>query len=265
MENNYQASLEKALAKTEADADATLKAADSTVKSLKRLRANAQAGSLRDLKKTMESAEMAIAALKQQFMNMKESWDFDCENYVASHAYVDEILEMSRSLGVGIFQQDERLYCYPSLIRILPNDLAVQIDKKKERTLRPSALVTHLKTLQDRPVRFKADAFLESLFSAYEILMRSRGKDQVGKGIVVRLLEVYSLLTLLPGQSRDYSIQEFGRDLYLLDQSGVARTKGGLRVSFPASTGTRSMRGAIRVITREGQEKRYYGISFIEG
>ena len=262
MENIYTNSLEKALAKTESDVEATLKAAVSVVNSLKKFRINIQTGNLRDLQKTITSAEQAIATLKQQFINTKEGWNFDSENYVASRTFTDEILEMSKSLGVKMFEQDERLYCYPFLICILPNELAVQIDKQKERRLRPSTLVSHLKTLQNKPVRFKPDIFLESLFSAYEILLRSRGKDHVGKGIVIPLLDIYKLLTLLPGQSKDYSRQEFARDIYLLDQSGVTATRQGFVIRLPASTAIKWSSGTIRVITQEGQDKRYYGISF---
>lgn len=262
MEDIYTNNLEKALAKTESDVEATLKTAGSVTNSLKKFRINIQTGNLRDLKKTIEATEQAIAALKQQFINTKEGWNFNSEDYVASGAFSEEILEMSKSLGVKMFEQDERLYCYPFLIRILPNELAIQIDKQKERRLRPSTLVNHLKTLQNKPVRFKPDIFLESLFSAYETLIKSRGKDQVGKEVVIPLLEIYRLLTLLPGQSKDYSRQEFARDVYLLDQSGVTTTKEGFVVAFPASTVTRLVTRTIRVITQEGQDKRYYGISF---
>lgn len=262
MENIYPNGLEKALAKTETDIDATLKTANSVVSSLKRFRSTIKTGNLRELRKTIDSAEQAIAALKQQFANTRDGWNFDAESYIASKEFPAEILEMSKALGVKIFEQDERLYCYPFLLRILPNELAVQIDKQKERRLRPSTLVGHLKALQNKPVRFKREIFLESLFSAYKILIRSRGKDQFGKGMVKTLDEIYKLLTLLPGQAKDYSRQEFARDLYLLDQSGVTKTKDGFVIRLPASTGTRWIRGTIRVITQEGQDKRYYGISF---
>jgi hypothetical protein len=257
--------LEGALAKTEADADAALKAANAVVSALKKLRGSIKAGSLRELKKTIDSAEQAIAALKQQFSNTKDGWNFDAENYIGSRAYLEEILEMSKSLGVRIFEQDERLYCYPFLIRILPGELAVQIDKKKEKRLRPSTLLTHLKSLQNKPVRFKPEAFLESLFLAYDALIKSRGKGQVGKGSVVTLREIYKLLTLLAGQAKEYSLQEFARDIYLLDRSGVTETKKGCGVTMPGvSSGMKGIAGAIRVITQEGQDKLYYGISFLE-
>src|SRR3972149_6901625 len=203
MKNIYPNSLEKALSKTEGDVNATLKAAVSVVSSLRKFRIAIGKGNLRELRKIMESSEQAIAALKQQFINTKEGWSFDSETYIASRAFPEEILETAKEMDVKIFEQDERLYCYPFLIRILPNEFAVQIDKQKERRLRPSVLVSHLKTLQNKPVRFKPDVFLESLYLAYETLIKRRGKDQDGKGIVIPLLKIYGLLTLLPGESKD--------------------------------------------------------------
>jgi len=263
MEYTNPNGLEKALAKTEADVDSSLKAANAVVSSLKKFRGAIKAGSLRELKKAIDTSEQAIAALKQQFSNTKDGWNFEAGNYIGSRAYLEEILEMSKSLGVSIFEQDERLYCYPFLIRIVPNELAVQIDKAKEKRLRPSVLVSHLKALQDKPVRFKTEAFLESLFVAYDTLIKSRGKGQVGKGSVVTLREIYRLLTLLPGQTKEYTLQEFARDIYLLDRSGVTETKKGCGVTMPGvSSGMKGTAGAIRVITQEGQDKLYYGISF---
>jgi len=254
--------LEKALAKTEADADSALKAATIAVSSLKKFRTAAQTGNLRDLRKTIEAAEQAITALQQQFTNAKEDWDFDEETYLSNKTYTSEILEAAGQIGLKIFEQDDRLYCYPFLIRILPGERSILIDKVRERRLRPSVLVKHLKDMQNKPSRFKPDAFLESLFSAYEIVVAPRGKGLVNTGIVIALRDIYNLLTLLPGQSREYSRQEFARDIYLLDQSRVTRTKGGLIVNFPASTGTKSTSGTITVITQDGHEKKYYGISF---
>jgi hypothetical protein len=168
-------------------------------------------------------------------------------------------------MGVRVYEQDERLYSYPSLVRVLPEEPAVLIDRARERRLRPSVLVAHLRDLQKRPPRFKPEAFLETLFDAYQVLVARRGKDLFGEGIVVKLVDVYDLLTLLPGASKEYSKQEFARDVYLLDRSGVIRTRKRYAVSFPGSSGTRSTGGAIRMITERGEEQVYYGIAFHAG
>lgn len=265
-----QPSLEPALAAAEARAESVQKSAASATRALKRVRTAAHTGNLRDLRPSLDAAEQAIAALRQEFANAKESWDFDEEIYLASGAFQREVLATAQGMNVHIFEQDDRLYSYPSLVRVLPAERAVLIDKTRERRLRPSMLVAHLRDLQKRPARFRPEAFLEALYDAYTALVasaaakRGRTKDLFGAGTVVRLVDVYDLLTLLPGQSKEYSRQEFGRDIYLLDQSGKTKTRGGQEVSFPASTGTRTSSGTIRVITQSGREKVYYGIAFQE-
>ena len=89
---------------------------------------------------------------------------------------------------------------------------------------------------------------------ALEREIARRGPDHVGQSGTVRLLELYELLTLLPGQAREYSRQEFARDVYLLEQSGTTTTRKGHRVRFPASTGTRRSGDTLRIIAEHGQE-----------
>ena len=259
-------SLEAALGRTERDADAALRAAAAATAALKRLRAAAHVGNLRDLPSTLEAAEKALAALRQQFANTRQGWDFDEEAYFAGTAFQEELQAAAKEIGLRLFQEDDRLYSYPSLIRVLPVERAVLIDKTRERRVRPSVLAAHLKDLQRKPPRFRPDAFLEALYAAYGTIVKAavaeRGAERAGAGMVVRLLDMYNLLTLLPGQSRDYSRQEFARDIYLLDQSGVTTTRDGATVSFPASTGTRVPAATLRIVTQGGQEKLYYGIAF---
>ena len=140
-------------------------------------------------------------------------------------AYTRELLETAARVRVAMFEQDERLYCYPSLVQVLPAERMLLIDRARERRLRPSIVVEHLRTLQERSPRFRPEAFLETLFKAYRALAQRHGSAALERGPVERLAEVYELLTLLPGQSREYSRQEFARDLYLLDRSGVVRSR----------------------------------------
>src|SRR5579859_1861512 len=244
-------SLEQALDQTEAEADRALLAAAATTKALKRARSAAHLGNLRDLPAALAAAEQAVAALQAQLAQTVESWDFDAESYLGDGSFARELLEAAAAMKVRMFEQDERLYCYPALIRILPADRAILIDRDRERRLRPKVLVARLQEMQRRPPRFRPDAFLETLHKAYTVLIARRGKDARGRSLAEPLLDVYQLLTLLPGQSRDYSRQEFARDIYLLDRSEATTTRSGQMVSWPASTGTRSS-GVLRVITESG-------------
>jgi hypothetical protein len=79
---------------------------------------------------------------------------------------------------------------------------------------------------------------------------------------VVPLVDIYGLLTLLPGQAREYSKQEFARDIYLLHRGDVTTTRSGARVSFPISRGVRGK--TLTVIDESGEQRRYYGIRFTQ-
>ena len=277
MENGRQTSLEAALARTEAAAEEARKAAQAALSAVKKYRAAAATGNLRELPRAADTAKRSVSWLGQQLTNAVESWDFDEESYLTSGEYARELLAQARHQSLQIFEQDERLFCYPALVRVLPNERVVLIDKARERRLRPSVLVAHLKDLQRRPPRFRPEIFLGSIFRAYTYAVAGlaqdgraregrarerRAQEQLASSPVIPLRTIYDLLTLLPGSGRDYSLAEFARDIYLLDGSGVTATRDGWVVGFPASTATRSPGATIRVITQSGEEKKYYGVSF---
>jgi len=248
-------SLEQSLASTEADAEATLKAATSVVSSVKKFRDAAKKGNLRELHRTMDAAEQAIAALRQQFSNAQAGWDFDEETYFSGTAFHTEMIEAARQAGVKIAGQHGIIYCYPFLIRVRPQDQTVLINKIKERRLRPSVLARHLKELQNRPVRFRSEAFLESIYTAYATLLAHQSE---ASGKPKKLMDIYRLLTLLPGQSKEYSQEDFARDIYLLEKSGVTTTNQGFVWRLPPP----SRAIGLRLITEEGSERYYFTISF---
>jgi len=70
-------------------------------------------------------------------------------------------------------------------------------------------------------------------------------------------------LTLFPDTQKDYGKLEFTRDLYLLDRSRVAETKGGASLELSASTGTKGATSKLlQIVGEDGVVKVYYGISF---
>jgi hypothetical protein len=119
-------------------------------------------------------------------------------------------------------------------------------------------VVALLAAAQQRPPRFRAEQFLESLAGGYELVIARAGKNP---DAVARLTDIWTALTLLPGQAKDYTRPEFARDLYLLDQSGVQQTREGRTLRWHASSGTRNA-GVLTTVARTGQQQRYWGVSF---
>jgi hypothetical protein len=258
-------SLEAALASTEAAAGRALDTAAQLTKTLRRLRSAAQVGNLRDLRATLGAAAQAAERARDDADLAASSWRLDEDTYFSAGRFTEELLAAAQANGLQLFERDERLYCYPVLVRVAPAERSVFVDRARERRIRPSILVEHLREVQRRPARFRPEAFLESLFQTYSHLAEKRGPNQLDAGDPERLVDIYELLTLLPGATREYSRQEFARDIYLLDRGGVTTTRRGYIVSFPASTGARSPGATVRVVTESGQEKVYYGIAFSRG
>lgn len=263
MPDEQSGALESALAQAETEAEQVLRAAGKVVSALKTLQKAAQQGDLRKLRAAPEAIRQSMAALDEQVTRVESSWSFDEERYLRDGGFVEELLEQARKQGVRLMQQDDRLYSYPVLISVSPAERLVKIDRKPERNIRPSVLIGMLRGRQRAQPRFRSGAFLESLAEAYEIAVARKPRERQ-TGSVVPLREIYNLLTLMPGQKRDYTLSEFTRDVYLLDQESGLVTRSGASLEFHASTGTKSDRDVLSIVTQTGAEKRYFGISFSE-
>ncbi|MDQ1295013.1 MAG: hypothetical protein QG608_2898, partial [Actinomycetota bacterium] len=236
-----------------------LKQAAQVTRELRSVVAGARNGQLRELRKGLAALSSSASSLAGRAQALHTGFDLDEQEYLASGAYVRELLAEAEARGVQMFEEDDRLLCYPSLVRVLPADAVVEVDKRRERRLRPRVLVGQLARTQQRAPRFKAELFLDGLRSAYELVVAGQGTKADG---VVRLVEVWAALTLLPGQRGQYSKQEFARDLYLLDQSGVTSTPRSPReLRLSASTGTKNS-GVLITVARDGRRQYYWGVSF---
>ncbi|TAM88389.1 MAG: hypothetical protein EPN43_08395 [Jatrophihabitans sp.] len=250
---------EGALARAESDCDAALRAGAALTRELKRARHAAALGNVRDLRRALQAVVGLAGELHGQVRDAEAGYDVNEPELLASGAFAKELLAAAAERGVSIFEEDERLLCYPSIVRILAGDLAVEVDRRRVRNLRPSVVVEQLARAQQAGPRFRPEPFLASLLAGYDLVLARQGK---AAGAVVRLLDVYGVLTLLPGQARDYTKPEFARDLYLLDQSGITVVGSSeRRLRWAASSGTRQA-GVLSTVAKSGQQQRYWGIAF---
>ncbi len=251
--------MERALARAEADVEAAARSAHVLAVELRRARSAAAIGQVRELRRALEAAVGLAEQLQRTVREARGSYDLDEAGLLASGAYAKELLATAADTGVAIFEEDDRLLCYPSIVRVLPGDLALEIDRRRVRGLRPSVVIRQLERAQNAGPRFKPEPFLASLFAAYQLVLAKHGK---APGAVVRLLDVYGVLTLLPGQAREYTKPEFTRDLYLLDQTGVTVVGStGRQLRWAASSGTR-LSGVLTTVAKSGQQQRYWGVAF---
>lgn len=253
---------ERAFADAERSAAAVLKAGNSIASAARVMQKAAAEGDITRLRRAAERVASAMEAACQDVANAKTAWPFseaEEKKYLAE-SYEQELLEEGARAGLKIHSRDARLLVYPSILQILPGELAVRVDRKKVTAIRPSHLVRTLLASQARRSNYRPERFLESLYSAYRIIVGRRGI-----GTVIQLAHVYEAFTLQPGAASEYGKSDFARDLFMLDRSGVTRTRSGALLALPASTGTRG--GGSNVFTfvsPDGEVVRYYGLQFSE-
>jgi hypothetical protein len=224
-----------------------------------RLRMQAEQGNLHAMQAVLESLFNLTKDLGQMLQSMDESVPANPSAYLNSGAYRDELRAAAEAAGLAIFEENGRLLSPPSVLRVLPRDMALEIDGQKEFRLRPSLVIGQLAERQRRP-KFGHTGFLNSLREAYDLVVaRNGGRSDA----VVRLIDIWHVLTLLPGRGKEYTRSEFTRDLYLLDKGGVTSTlQSDRQLRWCASSGTRSQ-GLLSTIDAEGRTRHYWGIAFV--
>ena len=258
---------EEGFAATEQAADSVLQALGDVSRLARQLQRDAKAGNIAGIRRGTVRLEESLGLIREQVGKAARAWPFAQEDEPAylQNRYAAELQEVAGENGLQLFERDGRLIAHPSVLRVLPGERAVRIDRRQSSAIRPTKIVADLAKLQRSPPRFRHQPFLESLYSAYLALAQSDTADRLqlgGVGQVVRLDRIYNLFTGLPGARREYSQLDFARDLYSLESSGVNEVRSGARVTFPASTGTRNPRGTISFVGPNGEPILYYGIQF---
>ena len=255
-----EGTFEAALSATETQAAATLQSAAALTRELKRVKAGRRPGSTRELRRALETAETLATQLAEAARSLRAGYDFDEQAYLSSGAYAKELLAAAASAGRGHLRGGRA----PPLLSLAGADPAPTRPRSRSTASASGGCARRwssalLAAAQRRGPRFRPEPFLDSLRTAYELVVARDGKKP---DAVVRLIDIWAVLTVLPGQGREYTKQEFARDLYLLDQSGLATTsRSSRRLRWSASTGTKGA-GVLTTVTRGGQQRRYWGIGF---
>jgi len=111
--------LESALGAIQDGADATLKSAAAVTRELRKAKGAAAGGQVRELRRALAAAASLADELSAAVAQVRASCDIDEEAYLASGEYAKELLAVAAERGVAMFEEDERLLCYPSLVRVV--------------------------------------------------------------------------------------------------------------------------------------------------
>ncbi len=262
-------SLEQAFSDTERAAESALKAARGLTTQARALERAAKAGNISAIKRAQKRLTEALSVLQQEVRNSASSWplsDEEVERYL-DERYTDELRVAAADVGLKVYERDGNVFSYPSVLRVLPRENAVRVDRTKNSAIRPTHLAELLLKNQTKTSGFSSERFIESLYAVYSDLLSREDSGRLMKstGIVVPLIKIYRLITALPGADREYDRSDFARDIYMLDAKGPRRTRKGATVSFPSSTGTRRKSNDLfTFVGPEGQGVEYYGLRFRE-
>lgn len=221
-------------------------------------------GDLPGLRRALKDATDALRVAQLDSNTMSSAWSLDEEteqDYFRSGGFIAELKKEAEAAHLNLQEDEGQLMCYPSILKIDAVRRVALIDRKPYKFLRPSVLVAHLRDVQKRPPRFRAPAFIESLYTAWDYARHFKsGSHELSLGVGVD--KIYSVLTISPGSNKEYTRQEFGRDLYLLEASDVRITRKGARISFSRATGTKAASGVISVVGEDDRKVIYSSITF---
>jgi len=210
-------SFEQAFSDTESAAASTLKAATDLTRQARQMHTAAREGNINGIRRAAERLADSLGTLRQEVANATATWPFDDEGEeeYLKNQYAAELRSAATEKGLDLYERDGRLISYPSIVRVLPGEKAVRIDRKKISTIRPSRLASILKENQNKRPRFRPEAYLEALYNAYRMI---RGGQRSGRlfddrqvGSVVPLARIYEVFTSLPGSTREYDQTDFAR------------------------------------------------------
>jgi hypothetical protein len=255
------ADIEAALAALEENVADAQKHSDALSGALKKLRKAVATGHVGDVEKGLQAISERGRQAEAAAQALSGAWDFDTRAHLAEN-YAAELREEAASQGVQLFERDGRLYAFPLILRIDARDAAVRVGKKAVRTLRPKHLVKLLAAAQKRPQRVREERFLALIYEVYRQIAGADWRD-AERGPAISLARIHDLLTLLPGA--DYPLEEFGRDLLLLDRQPDLRTKDGAAFEFPGSTLSKGGMKWITIYDEAGSERTYIAIRFVKG
>ena len=139
----------------------------------------------------------------------------------------------------------------------------MRLGKKTERGIRPREIVKKLAALQKAPQKLNEQRFLDLLYKVYQRMAGAEWlKTKSGPGPFVVLADLHEVLTLLPGA--DYPLEEFGRDLLLLDRKPDVRARDGSGFRLGGSTLGRTAR-RVGVYDENGNQRDFIAIQFVRG
>jgi hypothetical protein len=139
----------------------------------KKINKSLQRGEVKDIILSTKLLQNKLNEISAHGTSIEQIWKFDLAQYIDSGSLSEEIISVGKIAGLNIVKRDNRLYSYPSMLKISPKDTAVYINRKRMSTIRPSQIVEFLKVQSNRKATYKPIVFLEALFKCYTYILET--------------------------------------------------------------------------------------------
>jgi len=235
----------------------------SMVNVIRRVKTSSDEGNMDALQQALTRYEELVDRQKETLQGFKEKLpSFDLQSYLSENFHPGFMNALAGE-NLAVEAEYPVYEVLPFKIRVLPDKEIVTIDDHVYRNLRPVVLARYLKKSIDRlnAASFDAQRFLQTLTASYDTEMSrqiARTKIDLSEQEIL-LKDIYSTLTPMPQQKREYPVQLFAFDLHRVLRSGQMNAPDGRRLWLG---NVRNQKQALIVLDAQGQPQRYGVMKF---
>jgi len=187
---------------------------------------------------------------------------FDGQEYMSGGDFTAQMLECCRQLGVDVQGSFPVYEMFPCRVTVNPETQDVTVDRKRLQCLRPSKLISDIKTELDKlsKAQFNTQIFVKELAAAYDLaIIKVSKKKRIADDAPMYAQDLYDVLTPMRRYKKDYTKHNFAYDLSRLYAEESVTIDDGRVLRFDT---VRDTKKAIRILDRHGAEQLITTIRF---
>jgi len=222
-------------------------------------------GDLGALPKLYNTLREAAREREEALLKLEEhTTAFDGSEYISSGDFSAQMAECCESLEVDVQGTYPVYDMFPCRVTINAQSQDVTIDRKRVACLRPSRLVSIIKTELDKlsKASFNAQAFAKELAVAYDMaILKASKKKATPENAPVYAQDIYNVLTPMRRYKKEYTKNNFAFDIARLYAADSVVLDDGRRLKFDT---VRDMNKSIRILDGFGSEQFVSTIRFVK-
>jgi len=229
---------------------------DAQSRAVKRVQQCLMSGDVNSLPKLFSALRDASREREDALSRLESlTTEFDGREYMASGDFAGQMLECCRQLDVDVQGSFPVYEMFPCRVTINPETQDVTVDRKRLSCLRPSKLVSDIKTELDKLARasFNAPSFAKELAAAYDLaILKASGKKPCAADTPLYVLDLYEYLTPMRRYKKEYTKHNFAYDLARLYAADDLCLDDGRKIRFDT---VRDAKKAVRILDQNGTEQ----------